>query len=128
LQAFATLIPGGLRLDEALFPISHRDPLMEQSPLTPAPDGAEVPAGGTGDTPLDTPMAHWPVTLVCEVGRLELSLQALGELAPGSVLALPGSLGRLVRLRANGQPFGQGELVWLGDSLGVRLTGLASDE
>jgi flagellar motor switch/type III secretory pathway protein FliN len=47
---------------------------------------------------------------------------------PGSVLALPGSPDSQARLTANGQPFGRGELVWLGDSLGVRLTSLDRNE
>lgn len=139
LQAFATSIPGGLRLDEALFPMSnHREPLMEQSPAMPGPDRAEAvprePGGPEGierdhpDPTLDPSTAQWPVTLACEVGRLELSLQALGELVPGSVLALPGSPDSQARLTANGQPFGRGELVWLGDSLGVRLTSLDRNE
>jgi type III secretion protein Q len=122
LQAFATPTPDGLRLDEALFPIpSQRDPLMEQSPATPDQAAGQAPS-------LDASAAHWPVTLVCEAGRLELSLQALGELVPGSVLALPGSTGGQVTLRANGATFGEGELVWLGESLGVRLTRVATDE
>jgi type III secretion protein Q len=120
LQASATPVAAGLRLDEALLPISsHRETLMEQSSTMSVSGPTEAP-------PLDT--AQWPVTLVCEAGRVELSLQALGELVPGSVLALPGSTGEQVKLRANGRLFGQGELVWLGESLGVRLTRLAGDE
>lgn len=120
LQAFATPVAGGLRLDEALSPLSsHREIPMQQSSTMPVPGPTEAPSPDT---------AQWPVTLVCEAGRIELSLQALGELVPGSVLALPGSTGEQVKLRANGQVFAHGELVWLGESLGVRLTRLAGDE
>lgn len=109
LQAFASLIPGGLRLDDTPYPFpSHRESLMEQSP--------------------DTLATHLPVTLVCEVGRLEVTLQTLGELVAGSVLPLPDQAGQQVALHANGKLFGHGELVMLGDGLGVRLTGRVSHE
>jgi len=109
LQACATRIPGGLRLDETPYPSArHGASPMEQSP--------------------DNPLAALPVTLVCEVGRLELTLQALGQLVPGSVLGLGGSPSRQVELHANGRHFGHGELVDLGAGLGVRLTSRVTDE
>jgi type III secretion protein Q len=69
-----------------------------------------------------------PVRLVCEVGRVELTLGDLRSLGDGSVLAVGGDLTEPVRLVANGKCVGRGELVKLGSGLGVRVTSFASDE
>lgn len=63
-----------------------------------------------------------PVTLQCRVGTLELTLAELQALGPGSVLALPGREEALVELVVNGRTLGRGELVALGDGVGVRVT------
>ncbi|QCO68619.2 YscQ/HrcQ family type III secretion apparatus protein [Luteimonas yindakuii] len=63
-----------------------------------------------------------PVRLSFEVGALDLRIGDLAELQPGYVFALPAHLeGANVVLRANGEAVGQGELVAVGDTLGVRL-------
>lgn len=63
--------------------------------------------------------------LVCEVGRISMSLSALKSLTPGSVLPMERRAGEAVDLIVNGQKIGQGELVRLDDALGVRVTRLA---
>ncbi|MDY1016424.1 type III secretion system cytoplasmic ring protein SctQ [Pseudomonas coleopterorum] len=112
LHAFATLIPGGLRLDDPPY-------LSPTSSLPGALSMAQSP---------DNPVAHLPVTLVCEVGHLELTVQALGDLVSGSILPLPDREGQQVMLHANGKAFGHGELVTLGEGLGVRLTSRVAHE
>ena len=63
-----------------------------------------------------------PVHLSFEVGALDLRVGDLAELQPGYVFALPAHLeGANVVLRANGEAVGHGELVAVGDTLGVRL-------
>lgn len=115
LHAFATLIPGGLRLDgspsPAPFPFLSRS--SGESTMAQSPDHLA---------------AHLPVTLVCEVGHLEVTVQTLGALVCGSVLPLPDREGQQVMLHANGKAFGQGELVTLGEGLGVRLTSRTAHE
>ena len=65
-----------------------------------------------------------PVDLVFELGRTELRVGELSQLQPGYVFPLAGALeGANVTIRTNGQAVGQGELVAVGDSLGVRLLG-----
>ena len=66
-----------------------------------------------------------PLTVVCQVGSLELPLGQLRELGEGSVLALPDSQADAVQLMVNGRCVGRGELVAIGEGLGVRLTRFA---
>jgi len=65
------------------------------------------------------------VQLVCEVGRLSMTLAELKSLQPGSVLPMDRDAGQAVDLMINGARVGQGELVRLDDSLGVRVIRLA---
>ncbi|UYG04688.1 type III secretion system cytoplasmic ring protein SctQ [Halomonas sp. LR3S48] len=69
-----------------------------------------------------------PMRLVCELGRLELSLGELRELGPGSVLPLSRPTENAVDLVVNGRPMGRGRLVEIGDSLGVQIVRLTGDE
>ena len=70
----------------------------------------------------DHPARSLPVQLDFELGRLELSVGELAALQPGYVFALPANLeGANVAVRANGRSVGRGELVAVGDTLGVRL-------
>jgi type III secretion protein Q len=62
-----------------------------------------------------------PVTLVFEAGRVELPLQELRALRPGYCFELPQAPGAQVVLMANGQPVGEGEMVRVGEVLGVRV-------
>ena len=63
-----------------------------------------------------------PVEVAFEIGRMQLPLGKLAELQPGYVFQVPAQLeGANVTIRANGEAVGQGELVSVGDTLGVRL-------
>lgn len=69
-----------------------------------------------------TAMGGLPVQVQFELGRLEVALSDLAQLQPGYVFALPAHLeGANVAIRANGREVGRGELVAVGDTLGVRL-------
>jgi type III secretion protein Q len=66
-----------------------------------------------------------PVSLDFDLGNLTVPLGELATLKPGYVFELPGNLERLrVAIRANGVRIGQGELVAVGDVLGVQLLSL----
>jgi type III secretion protein Q len=63
-----------------------------------------------------------PVLVEFELGRLELTMGELAGLQPGYVFPLPAFVeGANVTIRANGRVSGRGELVAVGDTLGVRL-------
>lgn len=69
-----------------------------------------------------------PMRLVCELGRLELTLGELREIGPGSILPLSRPREDAVDLVVNGQAMGRGRLVEIGDSLGVQIVRLTGDE
>lgn len=98
----------GLQLLEALQPIN---PTMENA---------------MGQDADDAQLDDVPLTVVCQIGSLEMSLGELRELGEGSVLALPHGDAQRVELMVNGRCVGRGELVAIGDGLGVRLTRFAS--
>lgn len=86
-----------------------------------------APAGGADD-PQERPdqgdaaTRGLPVLVEFELGRLELTLGELAGLQPGYVFPLPAFVeGANVTIRANGRASGRGELVAVGDTLGVRL-------
>jgi type III secretion system YscQ/HrcQ family protein len=63
-----------------------------------------------------------PVTLDFDVGTLAVPLATLAALKPGYVFELPTRLEEArVVIRANGTAIGRGELVAVGDTLGVQL-------
>jgi type III secretion system YscQ/HrcQ family protein len=69
-----------------------------------------------------------PVSLDFDLGNLALPLGELATLKPGYVFELPGTLEKLrVVIRANGTRVGLGELVAVGDVLGVQLLSLETD-
>ncbi len=66
---------------------------------------------------------HIPVALEFELGAVDSSLRELAQIEPGYVFDLPLQLDRAtVTIRSGGKRVGRGELVAVGDTLGVRLT------
>lgn len=66
-----------------------------------------------------------PVNLVVEIGRVQISVQKLLELQPGNLLELDVKPESGVDLVVNGRCVGKGELLRVGDVLGVRILDLA---
>jgi type III secretion protein Q len=64
------------------------------------------------------------VKLLFELGRMELSLAEIRQLAPGALVPLQRPLEDSVDILANGRRIGRGNLVQIGDSLGIRITRL----
>ena len=62
-----------------------------------------------------------PLTLTIEVARLNMSLQKLLELKPGNVLELAIHPEQGVDVTINGKKVAKGELVKLGEALGVKI-------
>lgn len=76
---------------------------------------------GTSQTLEDSDLENLLVTLVFELGRTALPLGEVKELAPGAIVPLGDSTNATVDVVANGKRVGRGEIVRIGDSLGVRL-------
>ncbi len=62
-----------------------------------------------------------PINLTVEISRFKIPLSKLKKLQPGNFLELPVSLKDNVNLTVNGEVIGRGELVKLGDTLGVKV-------
>ncbi|MEW9899011.1 FliM/FliN family flagellar motor switch protein [Chitinivorax sp. PXF-14] len=113
-----------LRLDGGRLVIGHAiSHLQQETPMfhdTVSDDPAL--AGVSPLAPLiDT--AQLPVRLSVELAGLDLPLSELAGLQPGLVIDLGRPLDQAELLvRANGRPVARGELVRLGDWLGVRIT------
>lgn len=69
-------------------------------------------------------LANIPLNVVVEVGRYSITLEEFSKLAPGSVLNLGARPEHGVDLLVNGKRVGTGEIISLGDALGVRITEL----
>lgn len=62
-----------------------------------------------------------PFTVTVELSRLRMTLANLMKLEPGNVLDLPSTPEEGVILSVNGKKIGKGELLMLGEKLGVRI-------
>ena len=83
---------------------------------------------GEGDTPLrDEAVGAVEVTLVFELGRRPMTLDALGGLVPGTVFDLGAGLLTAVDVLTSGRRIAQGEVVRVGDAIGVRITRLSAN-
>ena len=113
--------PDGWRIAAAAQPLP--------TPTEPSMTNDETPneSGDAGDpgteaTGGDAVARSLPVQLAFDIGRLEVSIGDLASLQPGYVFALPAQLqGANVTIRANGRAAGRGEVVAVGDTIGVRL-------
>ncbi len=106
----------GLRVDgpaQAL-PPPHSPPFRQEPSAMTDQDASPVSN--------DDPARQLPVSITFEIGEISLPLGQLADLQPGYVFALPAHLeGANVVIRANGAIAGRGEVVAVGDTLGVRL-------
>lgn len=67
-----------------------------------------------------------PISLTVEVAKMRINLDTLLKLKPGNVLELGVQPEKGVNLVANGKCVGKGELVQVGDVIGVKITKLGS--
>lgn len=73
---------------------------------------------------LKTTLTNLPVNVVIEIGRIQLSVQQLSELQPGNMLEVDIHPENGVDLVVNGKRIGKGELLKIGDVIGVRILDL----
>lgn len=96
---------------EAL-PESLDDELAVEEPVQATTDQSVASTVSLNDVPLN---------IVVEVGRIQISIQKFLELQPGNVLELDIHPENGVNLVTNGNVIAKGELLKIGDSLGVRI-------
>lgn len=110
--------PDGWRIDGPPTP----RPRHQETPRMSETDATDAPQTEDATPAAEDPAGRLPVEVEFEVGKVELRLSDIAALQPGYVFALPVHLeGANVTIRANGRVAGQGELVAVGDTLGVRL-------
>lgn len=108
----------GWRVEGAAQPL----PPILPSPLLEKTKMSDNDESATATAAVEDPARSLPVRVEFEIGQVELSLGELADLQPGYVFALPANLeGANVVIRANGRASGRGEVVAVGDTLGVRL-------
>ncbi|MDX0001145.1 YscQ/HrcQ family type III secretion apparatus protein [Sinorhizobium meliloti] len=73
------------------------------------------------------PLTDLPVQLVFEIGRAEFPLKEIAKMGEGTVLHASPSLSSPVNIMANGRLVGKGELIRIGEGLGVRIVRLSND-
>lgn len=106
--------------DEDLSEISELE-AEEQAPAPPVkPTSAPPQPAKEGKVSVQ----DLPVNIVIEVGRLQISVQKLMELVPGNILEVDISPENGVDLVVNGKRIGKGELIRIGETLGVRVLDL----
>ena len=110
----------GWRIHAAPRPLPNH-PVVQETPSMSEPTAAEDATDAATSDP-DALARRLPVDVSFELGRSEMRIGELSALQPGYVFPLAGPLeGANVTIRANGQAVGQGEVVAVGDTLGVRL-------
>ncbi|MCE9620954.1 MAG: FliM/FliN family flagellar motor switch protein [Actinomycetia bacterium] len=91
---------------------------------TPTPAPAQFTAFGDGTPPAPTAsldvIAGVQLEIVVALGRTRMTVQQLLQLRTGSVIEI-GQAGGLVEVQANGSLVASGEIVVVGDDLGVRI-------
>lgn len=99
-------------------PFTMKSPyLLGEFLMTESDGGPEHSAGALEETSI----ANLPVRLVFEVGRKEMTLDELRAIAIGSPINLEKPATSIVDILANGRKIGSGEMVLIGDQLGVRV-------
>lgn len=104
-------------------PVRHQSHLSQETTTMSEHDTPAAKDAGANDAAdADAGARPLPVQVAFEIAQLEMRVGELSALQPGYVFALPARLeGANVTIRANGEAVGQGELVAVGDTLGVRL-------
>lgn len=104
----------------------QQKPPAVQGVLPPTP-GTEVAQQATPQPvspPIEEPLVaiqNVPMALNVELGQIEMSLEKILALEPGNILELDFHPEEGVQLVINGRVVGRGEIIKIGESLGVRV-------
>jgi len=91
---------------------------------------AEQPSDGVGAEEMDSPnlenIMHIPLQISVELGRIQMPLHMVAQLARGTVVNMQKEAGASVDICANGKMFAKGEVVSADGKLGVRILEVTS--
>lgn len=76
---------------------------------------------GMSDSETNPPIDTIPVTLVFELGERTISVGELRQIQPGYTFDMETALEKPVTIKANGKAIGKGDMVQVGDRIGVRI-------
>jgi type III secretion protein Q len=107
-----------MRLQGTLRPI--RPPRLELGPMKD--DANSVPPD------LANELDEIEVALSFELGRLNVELRELKSIGPGYLFPLGRDPAHAIDIIVNGRKIGQGEIVQIGETIGVRATRLYGGE
>ncbi len=63
-----------------------------------------------------------PVTITVELGRIQMPIEEILQLGPGSMVMLKRQVNEPIDLLVNGKLVGRGEIIAVDESFGVRIT------
>lgn len=109
--------------DEDLY--SDESETEEETPSTE--EEGEEPVPVKTETKLFSP-EKIPLNIVVEVGRVQMSVEQLMKLEPGNMLDIDLHPEDGVNLTVQGKVIGRGELIRIGEAIGVRVTQLGTSE
>ncbi|WP_295806524.1 type III secretion system cytoplasmic ring protein SctQ [uncultured Nitratireductor sp.] len=75
----------------------------------------------------DSELAELPLMVAFEIGRVGMSLKDISQLTPGAVVKVTDVSDQTVDLLVNGKRIGRGEIVRVGEGLGVQVTRIFGD-
>jgi flagellar motor switch protein FliN len=81
----------------------------------------ETAEKGSAEEEREMAIKDIPLMVTVELARLRMTVDELMKLTPGNFLELPIKPNQEVALTVQGQKIGRGELVYLGEALGVRI-------
>ncbi len=99
-------------------------PRLEAIPREALAMSVPTPSSASSPDPSQPAAADVPVTLVVELGRVNLPLGRLADLKPGDVVELGRHSREPVELTSGGRLIARGDLVLIDTELGVRVTHL----
>jgi type III secretion protein Q len=142
LQRLRTLSPGAVVLVDQLLPVArsgrHRlytfDFTLETISVTTTFDflddeddadlgvaASSLPSAAAAASPAGIDVARLPIAVDVVLCQLQQSVGDLAALQPGTVFDLPPDAWKQLQLRVNGQVVARGELVQVGEQLGIQL-------
>jgi flagellar motor switch protein FliN len=100
-------------------------PAGAENPVKPAefPDVSGAVSGAAGSPNIDM-VRDIKVMLTVELGRAEMVIQDIIELAPGKVIELEKPVGEALDVLINGKLLARGEVVMVDDRFGIRITSI----
>ena len=76
----------------------------------------------------NSPFDEIPVVLAFEVGRKDVSVQELKSFSEGTIVQFPEVDQANIKILANGAKIGEGSLVQVGDSIGIKINRIYSND